>query len=131
MEKKRTKNDIRLILALVAITLICGGAQLLFRSRGGEVVVAVNGETVATLPLDKDAELVLSPGNGFDAACDHTNTVNIRDGRVCVVAANCRDHICESQGWIEYDGESIICLPHRLVVSVSGGEASGMDAAAG
>ncbi|MBE6914312.1 MAG: NusG domain II-containing protein [Ruminococcaceae bacterium] len=131
MEKKRTKNDILLIGALLLLALAAWGGLSLSRKAGGEAVIVVNGETYASLPLKTDAQMVLSPGNGFDAACDHTNTVIIRDGRVCVVDANCRDHICENRGWIEFDGESIVCLPHRLVVSVSGGEARGVDAAAG
>ena len=36
--------------------------------------------------------------------------------------ADCPDELCVRQGWIEYDGQSIICLPNKITVMVSGGD---------
>lgn len=120
---KTHKNDLLLIAAL----LILGGALALSlyaaRRDGGAVRVQIDGETVMELPLNEDARLVLGEGG-------HTNTLVIENGAAQVVEASCPDQICVSRGAIRYAGESIVCLPHKLVVSVEGGEPNGVDAAA-
>ena len=119
---RKYKNDILLILVVL---VLAGGVWLLTRltrRQGGEAVVTVDGETVAVLPLAEDASLTVAPSR-----TDYVNTVVVADGRVCVETANCPDRICVEQGWKRYDGEMIVCLPHRLIVTVRGG-APGTDA---
>lgn len=120
---KTHKNDLLLIAAL----LILGGALALSlhaaRQEGGAVRVQIGGETVAELPLNEDARLVLGEGG-------HTNTLVIENGAARVVEASCPDQICVSHGAIRYAGESIVCLPHKLVVSVEGGQTDNVDATA-
>ena len=122
--KKRRKNDIILIAAL----LVLAGAALLYvrltRSAGGTVRVALNGNVVAQLPLWADCTRVFESERG-------SNTVVIRDGGVSVTEADCPDKVCVDQGVIRYNGESIVCLPHKLVVTVVGGPSSGLVATAG
>lgn len=50
------------------------------------------------------------------------NLISIAEGKVTMEAADCRDQICVHHKPIMSVGESIICLPHRLVVEVTGGE---------
>ncbi len=113
---------------LIAVLLLLGGALAVFlyatRQNGGYVSVQVDGETVMKLPLSEDTRIVLGEGG-------HTNTLVITDGAAQVVEAGCPDQICVNHGAIRYAGESIVCLPHRLVVSVEGGQESGIDAGTG
>ena len=53
--------------------------------------------------------------------------IEVSGGRVRVRDADCPDRLCVRMGWVSRDGESIVCLPHKLVVTVRGGEA-GPDA---
>ena len=110
---------------LIAVLLILGGALALFlwftRQSGGYVSVQVDGETLMELPLSKDAWIVLGEG-------EHTNTLVIENGAVQVVEASCPDQVCVRQGAVRYEGESIVCLPHKLVITVKGGQPSGVDA---
>lgn len=118
---------------ITAVLLLAGGIWLYTRCTrvpGGKAVVMVDGETVAVLPLNVDAELALQPGKGFAGDSDSANTVAVEDGRVCVSYADCPDRVCVRTGWVRYDGEMIVCLPHRLIVTVIGG-AAGPDAIAG
>lgn len=94
------------------------------RRQGGEAVVTVDGEVAAVLPLLEDGTYTATSGDGF------SNTVVVERGRVCVRHANCPDQVCVRQGWIRYDGEMIVCLPHKLVVTVRGGDERGVDGAA-
>ncbi len=115
MKQKTLKNDIVLILALLLLALLAWGALRLTKKPGGEAVVTVDGVLVATLPLSIEARLPVGAERGF------LNVVEVADGRVRVVDADCPDRLCVRQGWIRYDGESIVCLPHKLVVSIRGG----------
>ena len=130
MKKKTLKNDIFLILAVLLLAGALWGILALTKRQGGEAVVTVDGDIVAKLPLREDTAVMILPGGGFPADCDFRNTVEVSGGRVRVTEANCPDGICERTGWIEYEGESIVCLPHKLVVTVVGG-ADGPDAYTG
>ena len=113
---------------LAATLLLLGGALALFlwltRQTGGAASVQIDGRTIMELPLSEDTQIVLGEGA-------HTNTLVIRDGKAQVVEASCPDWICVRQGAVQYAGESIVCLPHKLVVTVRGGTPPGIDAAAG
>lgn len=120
---KTHRNDALLIAGL----LILGGALALFlyatRQAGGTVSVRIDGELVMELLLDQDAQVTLGEG-------EHTNTLVIQDGTAQVIEASCPDQICVNQGAVQYTGESIVCLPHRLVVTIEGGAPSDVDATA-
>jgi len=42
--------------------------------------------------------------------------IEVKDGKVAVVKADCKNKICEKSGYISYG--SIICLPNKLEVEV-------------
>ena len=121
---KTHRND----LLLVAVLLLLGGALALVlwltRQAGGTVTVQIGGKVVMELPLNEDTQIILGEG-------EHTNTLVIRDGTAQVAEASCPDQICVRQGAIRYAGESIVCLPHRLAVTVEGGPPPDLDGTAG
>ena len=112
---------------LIAVLLILGGALALFlwftRQSGGYVSVQADGETVMELSLRQDVWIVLGEG-------ERTNTLVIENGRARVVEATCPDRICVNQWPVQYEGESIVCLPHKLVITVKGGQPNDVDATA-
>lgn len=118
---KTHRNDV----ILVAVLMVLGGALALFlyatRRDGGYVSVQVDGERLMELSLRADTQVVLGSG-------EHTNTLVIENGTARVVEADCPDQICVSQGAVRYEGESIVCLPHKLVITVEGGQANDVDA---
>ena len=109
---------------LIATLLLAWGALLLWlgltRQIGGVARVQIDGETVMELPLSQDARVELGePGHG--------NTLVIENGAAQVIAADCPDQVCVRQGAVRYNGESIVCLPHKLIVSIEGGGSNGVD----
>lgn len=56
------------------------------------------------------------------------NLILISDGQVCVSDADCPDGLCIRQSAISREGESIICLPHKLVIQIESKEESDLDA---
>ena len=121
---KTHRNDV----ILAAVLLALGGALALFllvtRQAGGTARVQIDGETVLELSLDEDARIELGEAG-------HGNLLIIENGTARVAAADCPDQVCVRQGAVRYNGESIVCLPHKLIVTIEGGQGSGVDGSTG
>lgn len=59
-----------------------------------------------------------------------TNKVRIERDGVYMEKANCPDKLCVHQGKIDKAGESIICLPNKIIVEITG-KKSDVDAVSG
>ena len=89
-------------------------AVLLLRGEGDSVTVTVDGKLYGTYPLHTDLILPIHTGkNG-----EQENLLVIRDGVALVESASCPDGICAAHKPISREGESIVCLPHRVVITV-------------
>ena len=117
---KRYKNDLFLVLAVLVLAAGFRLVRTATRQAGARAEVRLDGTLVMTLPLSADTSVVLGEG-------EHTNTLVIQNGAAHVSAASCPDHVCVNRGEVRCDGETIVCLPNRLVVTVVGGEQSGLD----
>lgn len=113
------KNDWILITAVLAVAVLFLGIQL-FRpqQKEGIVVVSTDGEEFGSWPLSEDRTVEIGAGN----------RLVIEDGKADMVWADCPDKLCVNQKAIFREGESIICLPNKVVVSIVGGEESAVDA---
>ncbi len=120
----RRRHDLWLIGGILAAAVIGLLLWLLLRTPGTTAVVLVDGAEAARYPLDTPAEMVLQLGD------DWSNRLVIRDGRAYVTAANCPDQICVKHAGISHVGESIVCLPHKLVVRIEGASADAPDVTA-
>ena len=87
-----------------------------------DVEIVVNGEVVERLPLSGEPrDITVRAGGGF-------NVVRVGEGRAAVVSADCPDRTCVKNGEISRPGEGAVCLPHRVVVRVTGGRGGEVDA---
>ena len=77
------------------------------------VEVSINGEVTATYSLDEDREKIITTKSGG------TNTLVVHNHTVTMKDANCNDHTCIRTGTITKTGESIVCLPHRVVLTIT------------
>ncbi len=120
------KIDIFLLLILLGI-----GVGILFfcyspsSQPAAYVKVEQFGEEIMTIPL---SETEIMKKISFDD--DDYNTFVISAGGVEMKDATCNDHICVNSGQISQTGESIVCLPHRLVITVIADDAIQPDAIA-
>ena len=110
-EAKSLRYDILLICVLLFASLLAVGITLLNRAEGASVVVEINGERVAEYSLADDGEFSLNGG---------TNILVIKNGEAYLTYADCPDLVCVHTGKIKYVGQSIVCLPNRLSVTVVG-----------
>ena len=93
-----------------------GSAGQAFYCRAGRrlVVVSRDGVVEERLPLSEDTRLLLKDASGNE------NLLVIEGGSVRLEDADCPDRLCVRQGAISRSGESIICLPHKLVITIEG-----------
>ncbi|MBQ8924018.1 MAG: NusG domain II-containing protein [Lachnospiraceae bacterium] len=111
-EKIISKKDVIFIIVLLTITMMIFIFMRISRSTGYNVKISADGKTVKTLSLDKDTEYVFESDKGY-------NIIIIKDGAVYVKEADCPDKICVNHKKISNVGETIICLPHELVVEIT------------
>lgn len=80
--------------------------------------IKVDGKLYDNIPLstnkgEKKLNIKSSSGN---------NSILIRDNTIKVISADCKDDLCVKQGEISKVGESIVCLPHKLIIEIKGDE---------
>ncbi len=109
---KKYKNDILVIMIIVVISVIIAIIINIYKTEGTYVTVTIDGEVYEKYDLAKDITIELSTGN----------TLVIQDHKAYVSESTCRDKICVNHGHISSIGESIICLPHKLVIEIKGGD---------
>ena len=115
---KVKKNDLILIGGLLAVLVVLLAVLMVTKSSGAYAVVSVDGVEVATFPLSEDTTYVINGYNGGN------NTLIIKEGKAHLEDSSCPDHLCEHMGKIDKVGQSIICLPNRVVVEIRGAGAA-------
>ena len=112
--KKLLRNDILFISVILIIAIIGFVVFKVTLKSGNLVLVSVNGKEQYRYSIDEDREFTVKTGeNGKDI-----NTVVIKDNTVFMKEADCPDKICVKHREISNSGETIVCLPHKVVVSV-------------
>jgi hypothetical protein len=116
-------GDILIVLGVIALSvfLILEGAAGAGDGTELTVSITVNGEEYLTLPLTRELEEITVEGYRGESY------VEIDDGKVRMVDSACPDKLCVRSGWISRPGESIVCLPNRVVIEIKSGE-GGPDA---
>ena len=117
MDKWLKKRDIILIIILLLvgiITLIVW--HFIYNKSGNSVLVEQRDEVIGTYPLSQDTTIPIKYRG------DTVNEIVIEDGVCYMKEAECPDHLCIKQGKIDKVGQTIVCLPNRVVVTVVGEE---------
>lgn len=115
MNVKKYKKEIILIAGI--LTVSCGLLlfnQFLFSEPAGKVEISVDGNVIQTLNLNEDSDILVHAFNGG------TNRIVVKDKKVSVSEASCPDKICVHQGWIQHNGENVVCLPNHMITRIIG-----------
>ncbi len=112
-KKLITKRD--LIIILIPALLAACFYFMHQKGTGTRVLLYSDNELIREFSLSQDTSYTVSNELGI-------NTVVIENHQVYVRDADCPDKRCEKQGSISKPGETIICLPHKLIIEVSDGE---------
>jgi hypothetical protein len=87
-----------------------------------EAVLSVDGKEIKTFDLSDNSQAYTYRYEDKDG--DY-NLIEVKGNRIRIKEADCGDQICVRRGWIDQSGETIVCLPHKLLIEVKssdGGE---------
>ena len=108
MKKKDLILGAGIIVIALAMLLVM---QLTRGEEGNQIQVTLDGKIYGTYSLSKDQTIEVKDG-------DFYNRIRIEDGKAYMEEADCPDRYCEEQGKISGHTQTIVCLPHKLVVEV-------------
>ena len=120
------KMDIVIIAVLLIISFT---PHLIFfktsqkSSKNNYAIIKVDGKIHKKISLShvkKSEKVNLNLPNG-------KNTLLIKNNSIQMKSANCNDALCVKQGNISKVGQTIICLPHKLIIEIKGDELDSKD----
>ena len=115
------KMDIVIIICLVGISFL---PHILFAKNLNKdydsvyAIIKVDGKTYKEIPLSslkEDDSFTIKTENG-------NNTILVKDKSISITHADCHDSLCVKQGSISKLGDTIVCLPHKLIIEIKGKE---------
>lgn len=108
------KRDFLLIAIIFFMIVVSAGLILFFGRNAGETVyITIDGRLYGTYRLSQNQTITVEEPFGF-------NKITIENGMVHMAEADCPDKYCMAYKPIKNGGQTIICLPHKLVVEVIG-----------
>ena len=107
------KSDIKLVLILLVVSVIGIVVFRLVGKSGGSALVYHDGELIKTIDLSIDNKYVVNGDNG-------DVVIVVSGGKIKVDEENSPLHLCSKQGYISNTYESIVCLPNKIVINISG-----------
>ena len=110
--------DVIVIASMLLLSCLLLLEAGLFKTEGSVAVVEIDGITVAEYPLNINGEHSLNGG---------TNNLVIENGTAYLNYSDCPDHTCERTGKIRYVGQTIVCLPNKVSITVKGNADDGVD----
>lgn len=120
------KLDYVIIIFLTLVSLISSGIILYTSSRANYeqeyVEISVKGELYKKISFNENTEETIDINTNIGV-----NTIKISKGEVQFIKANCPDKVCIKDGVIKKPGQSLVCLPNRIVVEIKGIEESETD----
>ena len=103
------KADILLAGVLILIGVAASLWISQFDTSGSRVIIKTDGKVYGSYSISEDRTVTVKQGK-------KTNTVRIHDGEVSVT----HNQVCVKHKAIHTTGESIICLPNKMVVQIQG-----------
>ena len=119
------KKDMIIIIIVLAVAEMMALVMNLGQGKnGGTVRIMIDGEECGTYPLSDDTPVEVENAVGY-------NRIVLEQGEGSMVQADCPDQYCVEHNAISKTNETIVCLPHKLVVEVlESSEENGIDSVA-
>lgn len=109
-----------LVYGLVIVIMVAGFANmrlLMGNGRDRLAIVEMDGEIIDTIYLEQGMtvqEIRIDAGEG------RYNVILVGTDYIEVLESNCPDQVCVGWGRIRYAGQTIVCLPFRIVIRIAG-----------
>ena len=122
---KLKRGDLVVILILAIAVISWFGINKLGETKDErQIVIETNGSVYKTIPMEKgmklqDIHIDLENGNHIDIVVDESGAY-VKD-------VICPDKLCQKTGLVSKVGQSIVCLPNKVVAYVEGKSESEVD----
>lgn len=114
---------VRILLFAIVLAFLAGiaGSIFILRAPHGQTVQIVqDGSVLYTIDLSKESNQTIQVE--YEG---RTNVIQIQDGKIRMLEAECPDHTCVQMGWLD-SAVPIVCLPNHLVIQFKEGN-NGLD----
>ena len=109
------KADIVLFVILILIGLGLSWWSAASAVYGQKAVITVDGQLYGTYRLDENQTIEVRQDG-------HLNKITIKDATVQMSYSDCKNQVCVKDGKISRTNQSIVCLPNKVMVEITGGE---------
>ncbi|MDU1442483.1 NusG domain II-containing protein [Clostridium cochlearium] len=103
-----------LILSFIGIYIykysIKSDSKIAIIKQDGKIIKEINLSKV-----DKTETFLIKSDNGKD-----NNKIKIEKGKISILEATCPDQVCVKAGPISEPGDTIVCLPNKLIITIEG-----------
>lgn len=110
--------DVVVIVVLLLVSILSAGITLINSNKKYEsmyVEITTDGKPYRTYPLNKSTNEALTINTALGK-----NIIEIKNQKVRILDADCKDKICIKDGYISKPGQVLVCLPHKVVVQIKG-----------
>lgn len=104
------------VCAVIFAVSVIACVIILTRPHGSKVIIKQDGRVVMTLDLDRESDRTVE-----FVYEGRKNVLEIKNGGVRMLSADCPDHVCVHTGWLR-SGKPIVCLPNKLTVEFADSE---------
>jgi hypothetical protein len=108
-------GDWILIIVILLGAVFLFGMQVRIPAGSNYAIVTQYGAVIKEFKCAQDEiiNLTLQSGN---------MRLEVNDGGVRVTDAHCPEQVCVHSGWIRKPGQTIICVPNRVVIELKGSQ---------
>lgn len=117
------KTDFIILGIIAAACIICLYFMKTQTEKGNFAQISVNGKILANVSLKNDEVFCVS---GIDNV-----EFEVKGGAIRISSNDCNDKVCQKTGFVSNAGESIVCIPKKLTVTVKSASGADFDAATG
>lgn len=116
-----------IIICLIIVSVVLGQYYMISQNTGGNlktIVIRVDQkEFFYKLNVNESKEIIFD----FDG---HQGVLHFKDGKIKMETMDidlCPKQICSKTGWIEFNYESIVCLPNKIIVTINFNKGDDLD----
>ena len=118
------KNDWVLIFLVIFLGLFSYGIVSIIQiqsTKEPQAVITQDGKLQGTYPLSENQTIYIPSKE------NPINSFRIENGTIYMLQANCPDKICVHHKPISKNGETIVCLPNKVIVVIKNGAEREVD----
>lgn len=113
------KSNIKWVIFFVILCALCAFIWIMLNNRFMEhktAIIKQDGSIIKEIDLSSVTEPYEFDIKTSDG---HSNTIRVEKERIAVIDSDCTDKICVNTGYISNGIVPIVCLPHKLSITVT------------